>query len=236
MVSLQELSQIKYFLPFDVYERHKFVGGFIKNGETVLDVGGSLGHLNKFSSAKKITTVDIEPPADIIYDGRHLPFAKKSFAAVVAIDVLEHIDKREREKFITELKRVASRLVVLSAPYGSEAHIDFEKKEVEQWLDQNNPLQFLKEHLEKGLPEPFEIRSLVNKFGGRLYFSGNFSFSGFLFRLHQWEIKLPLLNKILFTVKLIINGLINILLYPLLINLKEKDSINRFYLVFRTNK
>ena len=51
---LSKLSSFKLFLPYDVYERHRKVGSFIKENESVIDVGGELNHLSQFCSAKKI--------------------------------------------------------------------------------------------------------------------------------------------------------------------------------------
>ena len=46
--------------------------------QKVLDVGGSLGEMRKFLSGVKIVTTDVVPGADILYDGKKLPFKKEN--------------------------------------------------------------------------------------------------------------------------------------------------------------
>src|SRR3972149_8889391 len=101
------LVSYKYFLPPDIYERHKFISGFIGSSKNILDVGGSMSKLPEFTNKCKIATVDVVKPADIIYDGKKIPVGDKSYDIVTSIDVLEHIKSRDREDFVDELKRVA---------------------------------------------------------------------------------------------------------------------------------
>ena len=71
----------KYLLPPDVFIRHWLVANEIKKnriGSKVLDVGGSLGEMRKFLPGVKIVTTDVVPGADILYDGKKLPFKKEN--------------------------------------------------------------------------------------------------------------------------------------------------------------
>ncbi len=78
------------FLPFDIYERHKTVAGFIPPGpQLVLDVGGGAATLSRFIPARVIVS-DLAS-GDVCADARRLPFTDNSFEVVTSIDVLEHI-------------------------------------------------------------------------------------------------------------------------------------------------
>ena len=125
----------KYFLPYDIFERHKKIGEFITAEDTVLDVGGELDQLSNFSTPKKITVANLkgsQEKSDVIIKGDKLPFKNNSFTAVCAIDVLEHISKLKRQKFVDDLLRVSSDKVILSFPIGTKTHINYEKS-LEKW-------------------------------------------------------------------------------------------------------
>ena len=97
-------------------------------GERVLDVGCGAGQVvGRLTEAGfEAYGVDVSEPNIArarqfstkcqIYDGRRLPFPDSHFAAVGALNVLEHVD--EPEKFIPELVRVASPngRVIISSP------------------------------------------------------------------------------------------------------------------------
>ncbi|MGD0405739.1 MAG: class I SAM-dependent methyltransferase [Candidatus Bathyarchaeia archaeon] len=51
-------------------------------------------------------------------DIRHLPFRDSAFEIVIAIEVLEHLEKTDGTKFLSELERVCKRKLVLSTPNG----------------------------------------------------------------------------------------------------------------------
>lgn len=222
---LIRLAGFKYFLPPDVYERHKFIGSFITLGETVLDVGGSLSKLGEFCQTVP-TTVDVKEPTDIIYDGKRIPVAAKSFDVVTAVDVLEHIPKEQRSRFLKELVRVAKHKVILSAPYGTKTHLDYEKKTLQRY-----PVPFLKEHVALGLPTPLEIKELTKDYQVCFYYSGDLRLTSTLFWLHNLEFKKRLLDLPLFFLKLKINFLMNLLGYHFLVKRKPGELTNRFYFV-----
>jgi len=70
----------------------------------VLEVGGGSGHLKEFRS--DITSVDILPfpGIDVVCDAHFLPFATASFAGIVMLDVLHHLDRPL--EFLKEAARV----------------------------------------------------------------------------------------------------------------------------------
>lgn len=76
-------------------------------------------------------------------DVRQLPFADSTFDCVLCLEVLEHLEKKDGEKLLSELERIASREVILSTPVGNYKQDNYD----------DNPLQ---EH--KYIWEPMEIR------------------------------------------------------------------------------
>jgi len=228
---LKKLATHTYFLPFDVFERHKFIGSYIPDGSVILDVGGSLSQLDKFSNPSKIVTVDIKPPADIMYDGKKIPVKNESYDIVTAIDVLEHVPPNFRNDFIKELVRVAKSTVIISAPLGTKTHIKYEKAELEYAQVHNIDIPYLKEHVELGLPTPELINSFAKQYGGEIFFSGNLYVNRKLFRIHTFEVKNAALNYIFFFLKLFVNSVLNLGMYQYMIRRPFSEKINRFYLV-----
>jgi SAM-dependent methyltransferase len=79
-----------------------------------LEIGGGSGNLKEF--AERVVSTDIVPLPwlDAAADAQALPFAEGSFANIVAVDVLHHIERPRR--FLAEAQRVlepGGRLVVL---------------------------------------------------------------------------------------------------------------------------
>ena len=97
-------------------------------------------------------------------DGTSLPFLDGSFEAVCSLDVLEHVQKSKRPDFLAELCRVASKMVILSAPFASD---EIEKAEatlarqIERLYGTKH--HQLQEHSQLGLPEIEEITDLLRK-------------------------------------------------------------------------
>ena len=59
----------KLLLPYDVYERHRKVASFIKENETVVDIGGELDHLSQFINPKKLIVANLRN-GDVIILGK----------------------------------------------------------------------------------------------------------------------------------------------------------------------
>jgi SAM-dependent methyltransferase len=51
-------------------------------------------------------------------DASHVPFTSRSFAAVVALELLEHLDKNVALQVVSEMERIAKRKVVITVPNG----------------------------------------------------------------------------------------------------------------------
>ena len=62
----------KYFLPYDIYERHKFVGSLIENGQTVVDIGGELNLLSQFCRPAEIIVANLTSGDIIIKKNKQL--------------------------------------------------------------------------------------------------------------------------------------------------------------------
>ncbi|MHB1361641.1 MAG: class I SAM-dependent methyltransferase [Thermoleophilia bacterium] len=145
----------------------------------VLEVGsGDLG-LTPYSSDFELTGLDRsfegENPEmrQIKGSAANLPFEDREFDAVVSVDALEHIPKKEREPAVTEMLRCAHRLAVIAVPYGAGAEAQ------DQFLDERyrrvrgEDFPFLKEHLEGGLPEADEMEQVIVRSLRRLGRSGD---------------------------------------------------------------
>ena len=223
----------KHLLFYDTYERHKKVGSFVADGETVLDVGGAKDHLAQFCKPKKIVTVNLagSENADIIIKKGKLPFAASSFDVVCSIDVLEHLPRKDRADFIADLVRIARKRVVLSFPIATPAHVMYEKK-IQKWLEsQGKDVTYLKEHIKFGLPEKEEISKITKVQKTAIIYSGNININDFLFRLFMFDPNIKLFRKIIYFLKLMFNIATNPIFYFILSNRKFIDSVNRAYLI-----
>jgi|GEM_PF-3779152 hypothetical protein len=152
-----------------VYERYAAVKRRVK-GLSVLEIGGSsfatplffphavVVEKNK-KKARRMKGLRV-----VIADACALPFKSKSFDCVVALDVLEHVEKRKRSEFVKELKRVARKKVVLTFPAVSKKYsvnaavVD---RVVGEWYRRvfRKPLDYVEEHIKLGYPDVRELNA-----------------------------------------------------------------------------
>jgi hypothetical protein len=215
-------------LPFDVFERHKVVAGKIKPNETVLDVGGGIDALNIFIDNQVV--VSNLQSGDLLADGRNLPLADKAFDVVTSVDVLEHLFKKDRKKFIDELLRVARKKVIISTPLGSSGHRIAEEKLLKLFKEKMIKSVFLEEHLERGLPTFNELKSYFLSFPCKFFYSGDYRLSYFLSKLDLKSFKNPKLNKLFYFFKRGLNTILNLFYFPFSGSQKKKEFTNRIYL------
>ena len=227
---LHKLSRYPICFPPDVYERHRFVAGRIHRDNTVLDVGGELGQLKKFSTAQKIVVADLRQ-GDIQFDGKHLPLNDGSFSVVTAVDVLEHMQKSVRKAFIQELWRVTKNRLIVSFPLGTQKHVQAEKYEQHQLQHAGRSIPYLDEHVRHGLPTEQDADMwLLRK--PQKTFAGDFRLSRIFFRLHNTDIP-GFFGKFFFFCKLFFYVQVNLLFYPILIRIPRHEETNRIYLEWR---
>jgi hypothetical protein len=172
-------------LPPDTYDRHRFVALLIGDAERILDVGGTQGILASFLPGRAVTTVNLEPPADVLVSGVELPFDSASFDAVASIDVLEHLPAPERRAHVRELRRVSRATIVVCCPLGTPGHRAAEADLARWYREQTGrPQRFLEEHHAHGLPSREELEVLGTELGAsELLFHGDYRTTGRLFRL-----------------------------------------------------
>jgi len=190
----------KYFLAYDVYERHRKVASLIGKNDTVLDVGGELNHLSLFCTPKKLIVANLKTGDVIIKKGK-LPFSRNSFDIVTSIDVLEHIPKKDRKGFIDELLTIASKKVILSFPIGTNEHIRYEKKLKKDLEKRGENVNYLTEHVQHGLPTLDEVLSLTESLDKKVSFSGNLNINKYLFKLLLFDPKISFIRKSVYFLK-----------------------------------
>jgi ubiquinone/menaquinone biosynthesis C-methylase UbiE len=93
-------------------------------------------------------------------DGRTLPFKENSFDYVVASHVFEHIPQKDRELFVNNMLKIASKGIILVNPFHIEG--TFEKERMELALKIINQ-KWIQEHLDCGLPNLEELKDFANK-------------------------------------------------------------------------
>ena len=219
---------------YDAYERHKKIAELIGNSKTILDVGGQLDALSQFTKGKKITVANVagsQEKSEVVLKGKKLPFKNDNFECVCAIDVLEHIEGPQREGFVKELVRVASKTIILSFPIGTASHQAYEI-ETQKYLEKRGiDVTYLKEHIKYKLPTVEQIRNICKDFDYQLTYSGNININRQLFRYFIFDPKIKFVRKSNYYVKLSLNVLLNPMLYSLLSNKQFSTSVNRAYLV-----
>lgn len=136
---------------------------------TVLEVGsGGLGIAPYLGRPVTGLDVKFDPPFHPFLkrvEGKStkMPFADKSFDVVIGIDVLEHMDKSDREKTIAEMKRVARKRVIVAVPVGNLAQRQDQQLSYEYQKIKGKKFPFLMDHEKYGLPERKEIKKLLGE-------------------------------------------------------------------------
>ena len=116
--------------------------GLDKSGQTILDVGcGEGGVIQQINRRGDFTAVgvDIFEPylkacksnelyhGNVLCDIRALPFKKKSFDVVMALQSIEHLEKEEGRHLIQALEEIARMQVIIGTPVGTWRQKDINK-------------------------------------------------------------------------------------------------------------
>jgi hypothetical protein len=145
----------------------KLIRIILGDSGSILDVGGKEGLLREFKI--KTTILDQLDSGEDNYvkgDALNMPFTDNSYDMTVSCDVLEHIPKNGRKKFIEEMVRVSQNYIIIGAPCDSKA---VKKSEIEAnkfyKKISSKDHQWLVEHIENGLPDKMLIEKYIKDTG-----------------------------------------------------------------------
>ncbi len=165
-------------LPFDQYSRQMRVLGVVnslrkqKQSFKILDVGGYKGATSKLHTLDDVTVLDLFDVKEKNYikgSALKMPFSNDEFDFVVSFDVFEHIENKDREKFLSESARVAKIGVITAAPVLTPANAKAEQtlNDLYKGLHgESHP--WLKEHIEYGLPRVGQVEEVMTSLGMRV--------------------------------------------------------------------
>jgi hypothetical protein len=150
-----------FALPSFVYQRNKTLASrisehFPNERPKVLDVGGGEGFLSLF--LRECDYVLAEPTVNGLLVSH---FPDRSFDAVAACHVFEHIPTDRKEEFLNRLCSVARRTVLLLGPLETGTHM----ADATGLIYQITKAQWAKEHLECGIPSVDLITSFAAERG-----------------------------------------------------------------------
>lgn len=150
--------------PPDKWERLSTVAALCGAHASVADIGGRRHELARLLPGSRVTTVNVEPPCDVLVSPGRLPLEDDSFDAVVSTDVLEHVPGDERALFLSELVRIARTRVVVCFPCGSPAKDAAERLLADALRERFGVrMDWLEEHLELGLPRPADVDEMLTR-------------------------------------------------------------------------
>jgi hypothetical protein len=168
-------EQLKREMVFHLYGRFAPIRDIIeknrKNNEKlrILDVGGRGNWMKKFFPKDDVFYLDPNIDSDdknfIKGDGCDMLLENESFDWVVSTDVFEHIPKEKRNNFLEENLRVASRGVILVAPFYTKEvkQAEINANENYKMLHDGKDHIWLKEHIENGLPDMIDFENLLKE-------------------------------------------------------------------------
>ena len=160
---------------FDCYQRYTALKGVLDAAfpsadeasqddiVRVLDVGAGDSRLSQDFLGPRYNVVrcDVAPFADndgvVLTPGQPLPFADESFDAVVAMDVLEHVEPAQRRLFLRECARVAREVCVIAVPHGTRELDAAEARVYAVHKAYLGSHAFFEEHRDYGVPTPSDV-------------------------------------------------------------------------------
>lgn len=153
---LDVMSDMYQRYAMSAYLCHKHCSDFT----SILDVGGTThGFFERFLSTVSPTMeYSIANPGYNGLDGRDLPFSDGQFDVVSCIDTLEHVAPEDRLQVVSEIGRVAKRLMIIAAPID-----EVWTRSAESMLYEVSGNEFLREHIEFGLPSLADFSSYSDR-------------------------------------------------------------------------
>lgn len=147
----------KYNLSWDRFVRLKAVADVIndRSPERLLDAGGYDGALALFLPHQEIDVIDPATTGGSILE---IPAPSGFYDAVVAVDVLEHVQPIDRARALAELARVAKRLIVLNYPCQAS-------KSAQELALQLTNNALIREHVQWELPDTDWVLDELTKWG-----------------------------------------------------------------------
>ncbi|MDP8256137.1 MAG: class I SAM-dependent methyltransferase [Candidatus Alcyoniella australis] len=213
----------RLYINHDAYERHFWTArllGPVRPGQTVLDVGGEKG-LARFLPGLKV--VEYNPKITETTDPSQLPDG--SFDYAVSIDTLEHVPQDSRREHLELLLRLARQRVVFCAPLGTEMQNEFQRRLLAAETLDPGSLEFVREHLKYGLPDPAQVERLLPGVQIDWRFSGD---------VRRYMVPAPaprsrVLQLVYLGVGLSLNWLMNVCWLPFKLGPQAHAYTNRFY-------
>lgn len=175
-MTLESPTRKQLDLPFDQYQRYRIIADaleILREGDPsplrILDVGGGEGIALHFFPDDGLEILDQTIAEDIPNfvqgDATAMPYEDGAFDYVMSVDVYEHIPPEARQKYLSELRRVAGKGVLLAGPFESEAVRAAERLVNE--LHRAVHLQgnvWLEEHKENSLPDLPQTREFFEEY------------------------------------------------------------------------
>lgn len=151
------LELMKY-IPFTYFWHiQRMLGDDIK---TILDLGcgkGEFGNIFNKNNRFEITGVDIfksyldqcrkkgKYKRLIKSDLRKIKFRNKSFDAVVCLQTIEHLNKKDGESLIKKIEKIAKKLIIITTPVGDCGQESYDDNKYQKHLSSWYPKDFTKE-------------------------------------------------------------------------------------------
>ena len=136
---------------------------------SILEIGSGAQGITPYVPYS-VTGLDIAFNGDIatnlkpvVHSGSKLPFPDRSFDYVVSVDMLEHVPRAQRFDVISEMLRVADKRIFIAVPCGKVAEVHDKNMDDLYFHWKGERYNFLREHVENGLPNKEELQSFINE-------------------------------------------------------------------------